>query len=131
MRKILLMALMVLPVFLGCRNMKQNKEMFKSIDVEEFARLIEDENVQRLDVRTSDEYEEGHIENALLIDVLQDDYENRALELLDKNRPVALYCRSGNRSKKAAQILASNGFDVYELATGFRGWSAAGKAFVK
>lgn len=131
MGKFLILAAVVLPMFFGCKNVKQNKEMFKSIDVEEFAKLIEDEDVQRLDVRTSDEYEEGHIENALLIDVLQDDYENRALELLDKRRPVALYCRSGNRSKKAAQILASNGYDVYELATGFRGWSAAGKAWSK
>lgn len=131
MGKFLILAAVVLPMFFGCKNVKQNKEMFKSIDVEEFAKLIEDEDVQRLDVRTSDEYEEGHIENALLIDVLQDDYENRALELLDKRRPVALYCRSGNRSKKAAQILASNGYDVYELATGFRGWSAAGMAWSK
>ena len=40
---------------------------------------------------------------------------------------VALYCRSGNRSKTAARILADKGYEVIELGTGFRGWVAAGK----
>lgn len=46
---------------------------------------------------------------------------------LPKDKPVALYCRSGNRSKKAAGILAENGYEVVELGTGYRGWVASGK----
>ena len=46
---------------------------------------------------------------------------------LPKDKPVALYCRSGNRSKNAARILAEKGYQVLELGTGFRGWAAAGK----
>jgi rhodanese-related sulfurtransferase len=47
--------------------------------------------------------------------------------VLPKDKSVALYCRSGNRSKRAAKILAENGYDVVELATGYNGWVAAGK----
>ena len=49
----------------------------------------------------------------------------------EKDKPVALYCRSGNRSKTAARILADKGYEVVELGTGFRGWVAAGKNVVK
>ena len=54
-----------------------------------------------------------------------------AAETLSKDKPVALYCRSGNRSKKAARILAEKGYQVVELETGFRGWAAAGKDIAK
>ena len=59
--------------------------------------------------------------------MLEDSYTEIALKNLPKEKPVALYCRSGNRSKNAARILAENGYQVLELGTGFRGWAAAGK----
>jgi rhodanese-related sulfurtransferase len=46
---------------------------------------------------------------------------------LRKDAPVALYCRSGKRSKKAAAILSKKGYTVYELDKGFTGWKQAGK----
>ena len=46
---------------------------------------------------------------------------------LQKSKPVALYCRSGKRSKKAAAILSEKGFKVVELGKGFNAWQAAGK----
>ena len=95
---------------------------FKSVSVEEFEVLITDTTVQRLDVRTPEEYAEGHIPGSINIDVLIDSFEPKALDALDKERTVALYCRSGRRSKKAASILSHNGFQVVELATGFNGW---------
>ena len=49
------------------------------------------------------------------------------LETLPVDKPVVLYCRSGNRSNNAARILAEKGYQVVELGTGFRGWTAAGK----
>jgi rhodanese-related sulfurtransferase len=61
----------------------------------------------------------------------EDDYTETALRTLPKDKPVALYCRSGNRSKNAAGILAEKGYEVVELGTGFRGWLAAGKNIVK
>jgi Rhodanese-related sulfurtransferase len=100
---------------------------FKSIGVDEFAKTISDTTVTRLDVRTPSEYAVGHIEGSVNIDVLQESFESIALDKLPKDRTVALYCRSGNRSKTAARILTKDGFKVVELAVGYNGWTAAGK----
>ena len=101
---------------------------FKTVDVAEFAKAVADTSYVVLDVRTPAEYAEGHIPGTHFnIDVLEDSYTEIALKNLPKEKPVALYCRSGNRSKNAARILAENGYQVLELGTGFRGWAAAGK----
>ena len=101
---------------------------FKIVDANEFAKYIQDKNVTVLDVRTPAEHAEGYIPGTdFNIDVLEDSYTKIATEKMPKDKPVALYCRSGNRSKKAAKILADKGYKVVELGTGFRGWVAAGK----
>ena len=101
---------------------------FKTVDVNEFEKFIADTSVNLLDVRTAAEHAEGFIPGTHFnIDVLEDTYTKIALKALPKDKPVALYCRSGNRSKNAARILAENGYEVVELGTGFRGWVAAGK----
>ena len=106
---------------------------FKTVDAKEFAEFIKDTaKVTVLDVRTAAEHAEGFIpETHFNIDVLEDNYMETALKTLPKDKPVALYCRSGNRSKKAARILADKGYEVVELGSGFRGWVAAGKKTVK
>ena len=98
---------------------------FKSVDVTEFEKIIADNNIVRLDVRTPEEYAEGHIDGAINIDVKQTDFEKRAMALLPTGKTVALYCRSGRRSKKAAQVLAARGFDIVELESGIIGWNDA------
>lgn len=106
---------------------------FRTVDVKEFASIIKDTTkVMVLDVRTPAEHAEGHIPGTHFnIDVLENSYTKLATEKISKEKPVALYCRSGNRSKNAARILAEKGYEVVELGTGFRGWSAAGKKTVK
>ena len=105
---------------------------FKTVDVAEFAKAVSDTSYVVLDVRTPAEYAEGHIPGTHFnIDVLEDSYTEIALKTLPKEKPVALYCRSGNRSKNAARILAENGYQVLEFGTGFRGWAAAGKKIEK
>ena len=105
---------------------------FKTVDVNEFEKFIADTTVVLLDVRTPAEHAEGFIPGTHFnIDVLEDTYTKVATETLPKDKPVALYCRSGNRSKNAARILADNGYQVIELGTGFRGWVAAGKKTAK
>ena len=105
---------------------------FKTVDVNEFEKYIADTSVVLLDVRTAAEYAEGFIPGTHFnIDVLEDTYTKIATETLPKDKPVALYCRSGNRSKNAARILAEKGYQVVELGTGFRGWVAAGKKTAK
>ena len=106
----------------------QSKNEFKSISVDEFETLIAQPNVQRLDVRTSAEYNEGHIPSSLNLDIKEEAHFTLAVDsILNKEHPIAVYCRSGNRSKKAAKILCEKGYEVYELSTGITGWKAAGK----
>ena len=106
---------------------------FRTVDVKEFASIIKDTTkVTVLDVRTPAEHAEGHIPGTHFnIDVLEDSYTKLATDKISKDKPVALYCRSGNRSKNAARILAEKGYQVLELGTGFRGWVASGKETVK
>ena len=104
---------------------------FKSVEVNEFEKVIADTAVIRLDVRTPKEYAEGHIEGAQNIDVLNDAFEENASVTLPKDKVIALYCRSGKRSKKAAGILAAKGYRIIELNSGYLGWTEAGKAVVR
>ena len=109
--------LLCLMCFLGCKAAD-----FRSVNADSFAQLIEDTTVLRLDVRTANEYAQGHIPGALLIDVTQADFMQKAEQLLPKDKTIALYCRSGRRSKTAAQLLAKQGYQVIELNTGFNSW---------
>ena len=109
--------LLCLMSFLGCKTAD-----FRSVDAETFAQIIEDTTVIRLDVRTLNEYAQGHIPGALLIDVTQADFMQKAEQLLPKDKTIALYCRSGRRSKNAAMQLAQHGYQVVELNTGFNSW---------
>lgn len=110
---------------------QQSKGDFKTVPVKEFAPLIQDESVQRLDVRTMAEYSEGHIPGTININVLDDSFAAMADSTLQKDKPVALYCRSGKRSKKAAVILSEKGYKVYELDKGFNAWQEAGEKVEK
>ena len=110
---------------------QQSKGDFKTVPVKEFAPLIQDESVQRLDVRTMAEYSEGHIPGTININVLDDSFAAMADSTLQKDKPVALYCRSGKRSKKAAAILSEKGYKVYELDKGFNAWQEAGEKVEK
>jgi rhodanese-related sulfurtransferase len=101
-------------------------EEFRSVPVDEFAQVIADTNVVVLDVRTLDEHVAGHIAGTTLhIDVLKADFDSLAVARISAGSTVALYCRSGNRSKRAASILAGKGYQVIELATGYNGWVQA------
>ena len=105
---------------------------FKTVDVAEFAKAVADTSYVVLDVRTPAEHAEGFIPGTHFnIDVLEENYTEIALKTLPKDKPVALYCRSGNRSKNAARILAEKGYEVVELGSGFRGWVAAGNKIEK
>ena len=101
------------------------------MNVEDFDALIQDEGMQRLDVRTLAEYSEGHIAKTSNINVMDDSFSSMADSLLQKDRPVAVYCRSGKRSKKAAAILSKKGYKVFELDKGFNSWQEAGKEIEK
>ena len=92
------------------------------IEIDEFKRKISSEKYVLVDVRTAEEFIDGHIEGALNIDyfsaTFSDDISKVGFEI-----PVLLYCRLGNRSSKAMKIMNELGFkEVYNLEGGIKGW---------
>ena len=124
MKKILLLTLFVL-VGAYVYSQRRSSARFESMDNAEFAAIIADTTVQLVDVRTPAEFAAGHIPEAVNIDVRGENFESQAQSTLDKERPVAVYCRSGARSKTAAHALAAMGYRVYELNNGFMNWKGA------
>ena len=104
---------------------------FKSLSVDEFEQTISDGAIVRLDVRTPEEYAEGHLVSAINIDVQGDGFDAKATATLPKDKTIAVYCRSGRRSKMAAERLVKMGYNVVELSTGFVGWQKADKEVTK
>ena len=102
---------------IGC----QSNTEFKSVNAQQFAEVIADEQVQLVDVRTPEEFSEGHIPGAVNIDVKSPDFDTQ-IATLNPDRPVAVYCRSGRRSKLAAERMTNAGLQVTELAEGILSW---------
>ena len=109
--------LIMLCSLFGCSSAQT--QGFKSLTVDEYAKAIEDTGIVRLDVRTAEEYADGHIANTINIDVLKDDFEKKTKATLPKDKVIAVNCRSGKRSKNAARILVKNGFKVIERDAGY------------
>jgi len=84
-----------------------------------------------LDVRTPEEYDEGHIEGAVLRDVNGEDFE-AAIGDYPRDGRYVVYCRSGVRSRTATRVMQSLGFtDIYEIEGGINAWKEAGQPVVK
>jgi rhodanese-related sulfurtransferase len=84
-----------------------------------------------LDVRTQKEFDEGYIQNAILINFYAETFREN-LDKLDKNKIYLLYCRSGNRSGQTLEIMSQLGFSsVYHLMGGINSWREAGLPLVE
>ena len=103
---------------------------FENANVDRFAECITDNNVVLLDVRTESEFKNGHIQNALNIDIKQSGFVEKAKAVLPADKTIAVYCRSGKRSALAAVQLASEGYKVVNLEGGILAWKEAGKPVV-
>lgn len=106
-------------------NAHAQSSSIKTVPAAEFSQIIKADSVVLVDVRTADEFNAGHIEGALNIDVLQDDFKTKATTSLPKSKTVAVYCRSGKRSLKAAGILAKEGYRVVNLRGGWLEWTGS------
>lgn len=116
-----IICLFFLSSLFSCKS--QNPESVKLLNVKSFKDAITNNKVQLIDVRTPEEYAEGYIRDAKLIDYFSSDFEEKIKEL-DKNQPVYLYCKSGGRSGKASRMLSELGFtEIYDLKGGYMAWS--------
>jgi rhodanese-related sulfurtransferase len=108
---------------MGLFNFLSTSGNIKTVTPSEFKKIIADPKVQLVDVRTIDEYASGTIDQAILLDFTSPDFIKNARKKLDKSRPVAVFCRSGVRSMRAAQMLGKEGFPViYNLKGGILAW---------
>lgn len=98
------------------------RKTYRSLTSQEFTDAVDAENVQIVDVRTAAEYARGHIPGAINVDVKESEFGKRCTNRVSKGRCVAVYCRSGKRSKIAAGILSDMGYDVIELDKGIGEW---------
>ena len=107
------------------------EEPYKNLTCAQFSELINNPEVQLVDVRTMEEYTEGHIAGSLIIDVKDENFASLVDEQLAKDKKVAVYCRSGRRSRTAADILVKKGFKVYNLDKGILNWMEEGREIEK
>lgn len=109
-------------VMAGCAASAQ-KNSYKQISMEDAVALMEsEEDYVILDVRTQQEYESGHIPGA--INVPNESIGSAPVEELpDKEQMILVYCRSGNRSRQAAQKLADQGYQDIREFGGIGSWS--------
>ena len=126
MKKILTCLLATLGLTTAC-----GQQNFENYDVKGFSELIADTNVVVLDVRTAEEFAEGHIQRAILIDQGQSDFVEKVKKTLPTDKTIALYCRSGRRSANAAGRLATVGYKCVNLKGGITAWKEAGLEVVK
>mgnify|MGYP001024446905 FL=1 len=112
-------ALSVVFLLMSSCSVGQNNN---DIHITEFQTKMESSEYILVDVRTKQEFAEGHIKGAINIDYLSENFSIEIQEL-DLENPVLLYCRSGNRSGKAMKIMNELGYlEVYNLEGGIKGW---------
>jgi len=125
MKKVIVLIASVL-LLAGCSSSSSTNDL----SVSEFSNKVAEAGVVTLDVRTPGEFNEGHIEGALLVDFQSGNFENE-IASLDKSKTYAVYCRSGNRSGQAIEVMREAGFtNIYNLNGGVIDWANAGKTLV-
>ena len=125
---VLFVAVMMVSCSTG-QNKTTEATVAKNVNVEEFAKRME--GAQLLDVRTPGEWNEGIIEGATMANIYDASFDAE-LAKLDKEKPVAVYCKSGGRSGQAMGKMQKLGFkEVYNLSGGIGAWKGSGKETVK
>ena len=109
-------------------------QIFESDEINEISDIqfteIQDSDYILVDVRTAEEYESGHIQDAVNFDFYSESFQNDILTL-DKSSSVILYCRTQNRSTKTANYLKENGYkEISVLAGGITSWVKNGNDLV-
>ena len=101
------------------------------LKVEQFAAKLSEAGVVLLDVRTDEEFKDGHLKGAIQIDFHHSDFPDQ-ISKLDKEKTYAVYCRSGHRSGETVKYMISNGFkSAFNLAGGIIAWNENGNQVVK
>lgn len=133
MRQALLVLFFIVGAFLAGNALSKPKEcgaacgpQIITIKATEFAQALNQAGTL-IDVRTPEEYAQGHLANAVNADFNHQTQFEAYLDTLDKDKPYLIYCRSGNRSGQALKLMEAKGFThVINLDGGIQSWQAAG-----
>ncbi|MGI9613450.1 MAG: rhodanese-like domain-containing protein [Acidimicrobiales bacterium] len=134
MKKAILVAAILLLVVVGCGSDDTDASGgadtagIRLVAASEGAQIQADppDGLIVLDVRTPEEFADGHLEGAMMIDFYSPDFADQLADL-DPNRPYLLYCRSGNRSGQTTAIMDQLGFaNVADIDGGIVAWAEAG-----
>lgn len=121
MKRILPLFFSLLLLFTGCGGSTADNS-YQQITQEEAKEMMDTQEVIVLDVREQNEYDSGHIPDAVLLPVGTIDEDTAAAVIPEKDSTVLVYCRSGNRSKTASSALAELGYtNIYEFG-GINTW---------
>ena len=121
MKRILPLFFSLLLLFTGCGGSTADNS-YQQITQEEAKEMMDTQEVIVLDVREQNEYDSGHIPDAVLLPVGTIDKDTAAAVIPEKDSTVLVYCRSGNRSKTASSALAELGYtNIYEFG-GINTW---------
>lgn len=126
----LLFALLFL---IGTKGIAQNtvKDSIQVLSIPQFEKMSSKRKSKILDVRTPEEVAEGHLIGSSTVNFLSPNF-SKEVQALNKNKTYLLYCRSGTRTRKAADAMQKMGFKhVYMLEGGITAWKEAGKEVVK
>lgn len=126
-------SIFVFAIFMASCSNGQNKTesggIAENVNVEAFEKRIS--SAQIVDVRTPQEWNEGIMEGAVMANFYDSDFKQQ-LEELDKEKPVAVYCKVGGRSGQAMSMMKDMGFkEIYNLKGGMDAWKGANKPTVK
>ncbi|MGA1227026.1 MAG: rhodanese-like domain-containing protein [Tamlana sp.] len=109
--------------FISCNSQVEKKT--STIDLPTLKKDVIGKDVQLIDVRSPEEYNAGHIDDAININIANQENFNNKIQELDKNKPVYIYCHSGGRSHRASKIMEGLGFTkIYDFTGGWKAWSS-------
>lgn len=129
MTRIIILFALLLSTTLGACQGRGGNGAVSNISVSDFQGKLtaSAKGAQLVDVRTPEEYADGHLKGAVNININADNFETQ-LGKLNKDMPVFVYCRSGGRSARAASKMESMGFKkVYDMDGGITAWGSSGK----
>ncbi|HRH64951.1 MAG TPA: rhodanese-like domain-containing protein [Bacteroidia bacterium] len=116
---------------ISCQQGNQNSGAFTTVTTEEFKKSLDQNEGVLIDVRTPEEFAEGHLQGAMNIDFNAPNFKDE-IGKLDKSKTYEVYCRSGKRSGMASGVMQSEGFKkVINLDGGILGWQEKGFPVVK
>ena len=102
---------------------QENTQVYEVLSYDDFKNQISNDNVLLFDVRTMDEFNSGHLKGSINIDFYEEKLFDKFFKKVNKLKPIYIYCRSGNRSKKSSEKLKKLGFvKIFDLEGGYKNW---------